>query len=42
MFSNGNSYSSYSNGHNMGIADRSREPWFTSGLLRPVQDRGSI
>jgi len=36
-YSNGNSFS---NGPQ--DAGRSREPWLTSGLLRAIQDRGSI
>ena len=40
--SNGNSFngsSAYSNGQSMDIIDRNMEPWFTSALLRPIQDR---
>ena len=39
MWSNGNSFS---NGQSMDIAGRPMEPWFTSALLRPIQDRGDI
>ena len=45
MWSNGTSFngsSAYSSERGTGIADRSLEPWFTSGLLRWNQDRGDI
>ena len=44
-YSNGNSFngsSAYSNGESTNITGKSMEPWFTSGLLRSNQDRGSI
>lgn len=39
VWSNGNSFS---NGQGMDAGGSRGEPWLTSGLLRPVQDRGGI
>ncbi len=39
MWSNGNSFS---NGDSMSAGSSSLEPWLTSRLLRPVQDRGNV
>ena len=38
VWSNGNSFS---NGQSMDAGARSMEPWLTSRLLRPIQDRGN-